>query len=34
MKPPKTLISFDDVLNRNGVSKSCDKPEIDHVTHF
>jgi len=31
---PKTLIPFDGVLNKDGVSKLGDKLEGDHVAHF
>ncbi len=31
---PQTLILFDGVLNWDGVSKSSDRLERDHVTHF
>ncbi len=31
---PKTLIAFDGVVNRDGVSKLSDKLEGDHVAHF
>ncbi len=31
---PKTLISFDGVLNQDGVSKLGGKPEGDHTTYF
>jgi hypothetical protein len=30
----KTLIPFDGMLNWDGVSKSNDKLERDHATHF
>jgi hypothetical protein len=31
---PNTLIPFDGLLNRDGVSKLSSKPEGDHVTLF
>jgi hypothetical protein len=30
----KTLMPSDGVLNWDGVSKSCGKPEGDHATHL
>jgi hypothetical protein len=31
---PKTLIPYDGVLNKDGVSKLGSKPKGDHVAHF
>jgi hypothetical protein len=31
---PKTLITQDGVLNKDGVSKLGNKPKGDHVAHF